>query len=98
MSETSKSIPSVLADLAGADRTLPYDRPDPEREWVIPGHDQARTVVMRAVGVERVGEGDLRTKYTLYTGYGYHTDAFHCYPKDQWTEAEAVAHAAKAGA
>lgn len=93
MATNSVGLAGVLADWAGADRSLPNGGTDPVREWVFPGH-RAGTgqPVNRCIGVENLGGDDCRTKYTLYAGYGYHTDAWHCYPKDQWTEAEARAH------
>jgi hypothetical protein len=89
-----ETIAGRLARMAGSDPTLPPDVPDPEREWIHPGHNNHRPGWMRLVGVVKYGD-EARTKYTIISGYGYRTDVWHCYPKDQWAESEAAEHEAK---
>jgi hypothetical protein len=84
-----KPLAAALWGMAGGDGTLPVDRPDPEREWAFPGFSHGRPVAHRCVGVSTYN-GEPRTTYVLLSGYGYRTDVWHCFPKDQWTEAEAA--------
>lgn len=93
-SNASKTFSGMLWDMAGGDDTLPSDRPDPEREWVVTARPDD-VAIHRLVSVEK-WDDTCRTVYRLVSaiiGSCIKNDVHYCYPKDQWTEEEARAHA-----
>jgi hypothetical protein len=95
---TLSDVCHSLFQMAGGDYSLSEDRPDPEREWALRGTSPSSVIDMQEKGAGRAvsvleWEGKARTYYSIYQGFGSVPQiwVWSCYPKNQWTEAEAQA-------